>query len=118
VKRNIVSFLFCICLFFVAGCATVIKYTDTQYPPTDARKIEVFSSAVPKREYIELGEIILSSGKNLEKMKAEAAKLGADAIILTGAASWCTRQTVSILLLKTDEFTEEIGIKCVAIKFK
>jgi hypothetical protein len=116
VKKNIVGFLFCICLFFVASCATVdtVKYTDTQYPPTDASKIEVFSSSVPKKEYIELGEITLSSGRSLEKVKAEAAKLGANAIIIVGAARI---NSYSIGFGNTIT-TEEEGCKCVAIKFK
>jgi flagellar capping protein FliD len=88
VKRNIVSFLFCICLFFVAGCATTAvsassaKFRDAQYAPTDPSKIEVFSVAFPKKEYIGLAVIKSSSEKDLEKAKIEAAKLGADAIII------------------------------------
>jgi hypothetical protein len=118
VKRNIVSFLFCICLFFVAGCATVgtIKYTSTRYAPTDANKIEVFSSAIPKKEYIELAEITLSSGRNLKKVKAKAAKLGADAIILTGPLS--LQATKSSFFFIVNEDVEQIGLRCIAIKFK
>jgi hypothetical protein len=133
VKKNIVGFLFCICLFFISGCITVdsvesARFRDNQYAPTDASKIEVFSTSFPKKEYIGLAVITLSSGRSLEKVKAEAAKLGADAIIIVGAASIHSIKTSnsnnnSSLLLNliandTIITTTEEGRQCVAIKFK
>ncbi|MCA6073182.1 MAG: hypothetical protein LE178_06640, partial [Endomicrobium sp.] len=90
------------------------KYADGQYAPTDVNKIEVYSTSVPERKYIELAEIRLSSGRNIEKVKVEASKLGADAIIISGAT--CTRKTVWWLWWWP--CVKEDGIKCVAIKFK
>ena len=103
--------MFCL----LSGCATVIgtyKYTDDQYAPADVNKIEVYSTSVPERKYIELAEIRLSSGRNIEKVKVEASKLGADAIIISGAT--CIRGNVWCSCV----CTKEDGIKCVAIKFK
>ncbi|GHT50006.1 hypothetical protein AGMMS49990_01670 [Endomicrobiia bacterium] len=134
--KKIVSFLFCLCLFFVAGCAATIssvKYTNAEYPPpTDASKIEVYSTTTPKKEYIELAEIALSSGRELEAVKAEAARLGADAVILTGPYKINTsnkssknQQSSSLLVAMVDAMAdidsvevEEVGVRCVAIKFK
>ncbi|GHT36616.1 hypothetical protein AGMMS49593_01960 [Endomicrobiia bacterium] len=133
--KKIVSFLFCLSLFFVAGCtaATIrsVKYTSAKYPPpTDASKIEVYSTTTPKKEYIELAEITLSSGRELEGIKVEAARLGADAIILTGPYEINTStesskdQQYSPLLLAiimdniVSKEVEEVGVRCVAIKFK
>ncbi|MCA6069990.1 MAG: hypothetical protein LE180_02565 [Endomicrobium sp.] len=107
--KKIVSFFVLFCL--LSGCATVIgtyKYADGQYAPTDVNKIEVYSTSVPERKYIELAEIRLSSGRNIEKVKEEASKLGADAIIISGAT--CIRWWWPCV--------KEDGIKCVAIKFK
>jgi hypothetical protein len=135
VKKNIVGFLFCLCLFFISGCITFdsiesARFRDNQYAPTDASKIEVFSTSFPKKEYIGLAVITLSSGRGLEKVKAEAAKLGADAIIIVGAARTRTHSTSktsnsnnSSLLFRlvaddTTFTTTEEGRQCVAIKFK
>jgi uncharacterized protein YbjQ (UPF0145 family) len=134
VKKNIVGFLFCICLFFVTGCATIdtanvssTKFRDSQYTPTDANKIKVFQNYFPEKEYIGLAVITLSaerdvrrkakteatsravgteekSERDMKKVKAEAAKLGADAIILVGKSN--------------TTFAGVTEFKCVAIKFK
>ncbi|GHT54580.1 hypothetical protein AGMMS50233_02980 [Endomicrobiia bacterium] len=115
--KKIVSFLFCLCLFFVAGCAATIssvKYTNAEYPPpTDASKIEVYSTITPKKEYIELAEITLSSGRELETVKAEAARLGADAVIPTGPSKL---HITSSALIGTK--IVEAKLRYVAIKFK
>ncbi|GHT50014.1 hypothetical protein AGMMS49990_01690 [Endomicrobiia bacterium] len=115
--KKIVSFLFCLCLFFVAGCAATIssvKYTNAEYPPpTDASKIEVYSTTTPKKEYIELAEITLSSGRELEAVKAEAARLGADAVIPTGPSKL---HITSSALIGTK--IVEAKLRHVAIKFK
>ncbi|GHT54584.1 hypothetical protein AGMMS50233_03000 [Endomicrobiia bacterium] len=112
--KKIISFLFCLCLFFVAGCATIssVKYTNAEYPPTDASKIEVYSTTTPKKEYVELAEITLSSRRELEAVKAEAARLGADAIIVPGP------HKVSSMTSYRDSSTNTKGVRCVAIKFK
>ncbi|GHT60746.1 hypothetical protein AGMMS49531_06950 [Endomicrobiia bacterium] len=139
--KKIVSFLFCLSLFFVAGCAAAtissVKYTSAEYPPpTDASKIEVYSTTTPKKEYIELAEISLSSGRELVGIKVEAARLGADAIILTGPYEINTstkssnkssknQQSSSFVAIIVDAMAdidskevEEVGVRCVAIKFK
>jgi hypothetical protein len=107
-KKLIVSFLFCLCISFVAGCVTVSKYANAKYSPTDANKIEVYSTSVPKKEYVELAKISYSLGRDTEKLKEEAAKLGADAIILTEDTT----------AKHTDVSSERPRGGCVAIKFK
>jgi hypothetical protein len=107
--KKIVSLLFCFCIFFVAGCVTVSEYTKSQHAPTDASKIEVYSTSVPKREYVELAKINYSLGRDIAKLKEEAAKLGADAIILTEDAT---------TIKHTDGSSEQSRGGCVAIKFK
>jgi hypothetical protein len=125
VKRSIVSFLLCICLFFVAGCVTVSKYTTLKYTPTDANKIEVYSTSIPKKEYIELAEISCLS--DVMKLKEEAAKLGADAIIITGTAgtihhpdtyNFSGGTSGNFSGVHSGGYSEQYGIRCIAIKFR
>ncbi|GHT60750.1 hypothetical protein AGMMS50222_07050 [Endomicrobiia bacterium] len=112
--KKIVSFLFCLSLFFVAGCVTIssVRYVSAEYPPTDASKIEVYSTTTPKKEYIELAEITLSSGRELEAIKTEAARLGADAIIVPGP------HKIGSMTSYRDSSANTKGVRCVAIKFK
>ncbi|GHT59860.1 hypothetical protein AGMMS50222_05430 [Endomicrobiia bacterium] len=103
--KKIVSFLVLSLSFSIASCVSVNKYVTTRYAPTNADKIEVYSTQLPKKEYIELAEI-KSQEEDIMTLKEEAAKLGADAIIMTGANS------VNANTIHTPE------AKCVAIKFK
>jgi hypothetical protein len=136
--KRIVSFLFYFCLFFVAGCATAptistSKYTNVQYTPTNVNKIEVYSTKLPKKEYEELAEIRFSKGRDVMILKEEAAKMGADAIIITGynkdilySSDSSNDNMLAPINKNTSHFhshSHEIysvqsGIKCVAIKFK
>ncbi|GHT36619.1 hypothetical protein AGMMS49593_01970 [Endomicrobiia bacterium] len=136
--KKIVSFLFCLCPFFIAGCATTssVMYTNVKYPPTDASKIEVYSTTTPKKEYIELAEIPLSSHQFffvrekyfqptqqlLEKVKEEAARLGADAIIMpvSGPRKFSYRDpSYTRLPCTVDPYAIDTSTGvCVAIKFK
>ncbi|GHT53784.1 hypothetical protein AGMMS50233_00440 [Endomicrobiia bacterium] len=65
---------------------SVNKYVDTQICPTNADKIEVYSTQLPKKEYIELAEIE-SQKEDAITLKEEAAELGANAIIMAKANS-------------------------------
>ena len=106
-------------LFFVEGCGATLKvsrYTDAQYAPTDANKIEVYSTSLPEKKYIELAEIKLSAGKDVERIKVEASKLGADAIIINGAAYNTSYINFSNGFAVSQ--SQGVGIKCVAVKFK
>ena len=79
-------------LLFLGGCASA-KFIPTgeEYPDRgDDCSIEVFSSRIPDRDYVELGivEGEGSLGKDslehvLPKMKVAACQAGGDAIILT-----------------------------------
>ncbi|MFI5264206.1 MAG: hypothetical protein ACHQM6_06800 [Candidatus Kapaibacterium sp.] len=82
--KKIYAFLF---LLFVCGChsASVIRYKDTIYPPTNA--IEVYSNAkILSEPFEEIGLVQGSATARyaqdlLEDMKNQAMKAGADALI-------------------------------------
>ncbi|GHT44604.1 hypothetical protein AGMMS49936_00220 [Endomicrobiia bacterium] len=87
-------------------------YTNVKYTPTDVSKIEVYSTTTPKKEYIELAEITsLLSGRELKEVTAEAARLGADAVIPTGPGR------LKIHLRGRGRMVEK-QLRYVAIKFK
>lgn len=75
--------------FCISGCTTVSinRFTETEYSSVeDSEDIEIFHLGhhipIP---YTELAEITLAR-KNVCKLKEEAAKLGADAVIILGPA--------------------------------
>ncbi|MDR0398641.1 hypothetical protein [Candidatus Endomicrobiellum devescovinae] len=108
--KKIILVLLLVCFSFL-GCVSVSRYTNKIYAPTDANDIEVYSTTLPKRPYIEIAEIILEDSKSVHKLKKEGAKLGADAIIILGSASISTRASwVSYV-------SEESGRKAIAIKY-
>ena len=75
-------------IFVGVGCATSeATRTGKAYPPTDPRNIEVLFEK-PERKYEVIGYIsgegpkVVSQEDVFESMKEEAAKLGADAILM------------------------------------
>jgi hypothetical protein len=81
-----------LCLVCTAGCHTVstslVPYLGVaKHPPTDPAKVE-FLQKEPTRPFVKLGEVTAApdSGTSAEKIEAalrrEAAKLGADAVVL------------------------------------
>jgi len=80
------------CAVLFAGCASISERTNAylgtpKYPPTAPEAVQILA-ADPKRPADRLGEIILSvdgkpSRERLEKkLKAAAAQLGADAVLI------------------------------------
>ncbi len=75
---------------FIASCASVdvTKTASGFYEPTNANKVEILKTR-PERKYVELGTITVTGfdAKDVAKMhnsiRAKAAPLGADAVILT-----------------------------------
>lgn len=77
----------------LAGCSGIetIKLTNQKFPPTSADSVRVYT-VPPTQPYTEIA--ILKSDKYdadeeaklLEKMKKDAAELGADGLIITGAS--------------------------------
>ena len=78
------------CLLFMSGCASVdvTKTASDYYAPTDPNLIEILKTQ-PERKFVELGTITVSGfdSKEVAKMhngvRAKAAPLGANAVILT-----------------------------------
>jgi hypothetical protein len=91
----------------LAGCAT-IDYVGESYPPTPQVDVYYSEENVP-REYTVIGEVIatgdalVSTGKMQEKIRKEAMKNGAHAVVLTSLekyqsgenTSWTESQTES-----------------------
>jgi uncharacterized protein YbjQ (UPF0145 family) len=80
-----------LCVFLLTGCSSVANIQTDDSPVTSgktvAKNIKVFSTAKAGQEYIILGEVVADAdaGENsspaVDKLKVEASKLGADAII-------------------------------------
>jgi hypothetical protein len=119
-----IALLICISCF---GCVSVHRYINTDYEPTYLNEIEIFSTVAPKRPYIEIAQIILKSRineKTINRLKEEAAQLGADAIILLGPAKMggfnggLTKIISGAIGWTFGAYlNEEIGWKTVAIKY-
>jgi hypothetical protein len=92
--RNIGIVLLLLSTALMSGCATVDS-TTTQYvgaphpPPSDPAKVEILR-AEPTRPHDRLGEIVVDASVEPappiaeveEKLRTEAAKLGADAVVV------------------------------------
>lgn len=89
----------------LAGCAT-IDYIGESYPATTNVDVYYSEANIPRDytvmgEVIATGDVLVSSGKLQEKIKLEAQKHGADAVVLTSlekyqageSSSWTEQQT-------------------------
>jgi hypothetical protein len=88
----------------LAACGTTVQYTPTNAPPRPMRArppgtVELFTSSKPDRPFVEVGilEAQQSSKYSTDRMpeiiaelRKEAAKIGCDAIMMTGAADQVT----------------------------
>ncbi|MDR1434747.1 hypothetical protein [Candidatus Endomicrobiellum devescovinae] len=111
-KMILLLLLSCFCF---AGCISTYKYTSKLFPPRDENEIEVYSITLPARPYIEIAEIVGSS-KDVLKLKREAFKLGADAIIIVGSEGTKTSVGVCSSSFLT-KVTKAGGRKAIAIKY-
>jgi hypothetical protein len=83
--------LFLLCGFLIAGCSSVANIQTDDSPmkleKSNAKDVKVYSTSKIGSEYTVLGEVVadVDAGENaskaVNKMKGEAAKLGADAVI-------------------------------------
>ena len=83
--------LFVSFVFLIVGCSSVANIQTDDSPmtldKTIAKNIKVYSTAKIGQEYVVLGEVVadVDAGENstvaVAKMKTEASKLGADAVI-------------------------------------
>ncbi|MGA2749578.1 MAG: hypothetical protein ABSG59_12440 [Verrucomicrobiota bacterium] len=87
--------LFLLAALVIFGCTTVTQVSDKKYPPTDPAKIEVLYEQ-PQRAHEVIALINYSGSKGLlgqdpkwmvQHCKEEAAKIGADAVILDDLAA-------------------------------
>jgi hypothetical protein len=99
-------------VFIFPGCSAtnsinVNKYLfDEMYVPSNIKQIRIHSISFPKEPFIELATITTEDIKDMYKLKEEAAKLGADAIVILGPTNI------------TDKFgMAKSGYKTVAIKY-
>lgn len=82
VKAKIASIIAGVALF--AGCATDVAnryYSDTHYPPRPVGEVEVLTTE-PPRAYTVLADF-QARGETAQDMRRLAAKIGADAVIVT-----------------------------------
>ncbi|MCP5061026.1 MAG: YbjQ family protein [Ignavibacteriae bacterium] len=111
--RNIYVLLIFSMLF--SGCYSVdfIRYDNKIYPASTS--VEVFRSKTVNKEYVEIGELSLDAKGYIFsrredvvlRLKEEAAKIGADAIILLGEVT--TGRSGDL---------DERYMKAIAIKYK
>jgi hypothetical protein len=81
--KAILALVFAGMLFF-AGCATDVAnryYSDVHYPPRPVAEVELLTAA-PSRVYIVLADF-QARGETAQDMRRLAAKIGADAVIVT-----------------------------------
>ncbi|GMO68573.1 MAG: hypothetical protein Nk1A_7380 [Endomicrobiia bacterium] len=109
-------------LFYFSGCATLVnvnKFTNTVYTPvTNPENIEIFHrdyGVAPDVPYTVIAELIVDyvDSKSATELRKEAAKLGADAIIIVGPAAVGTEKITTRNVIK-----KESGWKAIAIKYK
>ncbi len=89
------NFLLMVAVLAIAGCAKTTTTTVSADSNAPGSTIQVFYSEPTDREYTELGLVTTQTGQTIfhdrsaegmiNKLKAEAEKLGADAIIVRSA---------------------------------
>ncbi len=109
------------------SCASVTLLNQTYPEREKGSLIDVYYSNRPKGEYHEIALIKcedISDQKTMERVKKEARKVGADAVVITGSAvertnkSTKTTNSSSSRESSTTYTKEESGMSAVAIKYK
>jgi hypothetical protein len=113
--KKVISLILLFIPFIIMGCITIYRYDNIRYTPTNENEIEVYSTTLPQKSYIEIAEIVLEDSKSVHKLKKEAAKLGADAIIIIGSAS--ISSYVGVWSGWGSSESVESGRKAIAIKY-
>lgn len=88
-KKQLIKWIFP--LFMFTSCSTVayLNTSDnpTNYPPTNANDIKIYSTSKIDKDYIVIGQVIADADAgqdadvSVNMLKNEAAKLGANAIV-------------------------------------
>jgi hypothetical protein len=86
-KTKILPMIMCLCGFsLISGCATHLMLSDKTYPPKAAdAPIEIVELSQESRKYEVIGIVsvavdLVGAKSGMTKLKAEARKIGADAI--------------------------------------
>jgi hypothetical protein len=97
------------------------------FEPTYTEEIEIYSTGFPIKPYTEIAQIVLKSRiteKTINKLKEEAAKIGANAVIITGPAQKGGINGGLVKLISGAigwsigaSLEEDIGWKAVAVKY-
>lgn len=115
-KKHIIYLLCSLFLFLVTSCASVTML-GSAYPARSAdAQVDVYLTNMPECEYTEIAiiksNVGISNDYDIDLIKTEARKLGADAVIITGAA-----ESASYVHTKNYISTQESGMAVVAIKY-
>lgn len=82
---------FAIATVFLGGCVTDVAnryYADTKYPPRPVEQVELLTSR-PSRPFVVIADF-QSRGESPQSMRKRAAKIGADAIIVTNLGGYAS----------------------------
>ena len=80
-----------IATILLSGCATDVAnryYADTKYPPRPVEQVELLHSR-PSRPFVVIADF-QSRGESAQSMRKRAAKIGADAIIVTNLGGYAS----------------------------
>lgn len=121
-KKNGLTFYFFVLMLLFYGCASskVVMFSNATYPSREANAtIDIYVTALPTKEYIELAKITCNDTDdkwNMQQIQTKAREIGADAIILVGKAG---SYGVGIPIgYSAYVVSEEYGITAIAIKYK
>jgi hypothetical protein len=126
--RNLAILATCLTLFGAAGCSSIAVRTQPflgvgQYPPTDPNRVEVLT-AEPNRPKERLGEVFIEVSGQPDrqaiesKLKAAAAKLGADAAFIVSDQTRIFPVYYVDYWGTTARQASQRGIIAVAVKYK
>ena len=120
-KKVMLSIALLIALTFSAYAETSVNLynEDVKYEKTDAKTIKVFRQQPEGKEFVKMGEIVVSKVKKMEaaekQLKKKASEIGADAVyIIDSQKSQSGYVTMSSMILPIRKTT----ITAIAIKYK
>ena len=104
---------------FLMAKPNVVMYTELYSPKTKDASIDVYQTAKPDKEYIEIAKISCGDTDdswNMKQIMIKAREIGADGIIIVGKAGKVTGVVpVGEMLFAADE---AYGIVAIAIVYK
>ena len=106
---------------FMMGKAKVTMLIDVSYPAkAETEDIDVYSTKKPAKDYVEFALVKCADTNNewcIKQIKAKAREIGADGIIITGAAA---SEGIGVPMGNISYITSNTpyGLSAVAIKYK